>query len=87
MSIAHLQNGDVIYATVAIVNDGSVPDATEGEVFAQPGTRGMLMNRGHLEENPEQELYLVAFENSEGELGQPIACWPEELSSEPLTGQ
>ena len=82
MSIEHLQQGDVIYAATTIVNDGSVPDAPADQVFATPGTRGMLINTGHLEEDPEQVLYLVAFENENGDLGQPVACLAEELHSE-----
>ncbi len=82
MHIEELQNGDVVYAAVSIANDGSVPDAEEGEVFASPGTRGMLLNTGYLEEEPDTTLYLVCFENGEGELGQPITCLAEELSTE-----
>ena len=84
MNIQDLQQGDVIYAAVEIVNDGSVPDAAENEVFARAGTMGMLINTGHLEEDPEQQLYLVSFENENGELGPPITCLPEELSVQPL---
>lgn len=81
MDLEHLQNGDAIYAAVTIANDGSVPDAAENEVFAEPGTLGMLINTGHLEEDPNQMLYLVSFENKNGELGPPITCLPEELST------
>lgn len=86
MNIEDLQNGDAVYAAFAIINDGSVPDAAAEERFAEAGTRGMLINRGHLEEDPARELYLVAFENSAGELGPPVGCWPEELACEPPTG-
>ncbi len=81
MNIESLQQGDAVYAAVTIANDGSVPDAAENEVFAQPGTLGMLLNTGHLEEDPEQLLYLVSFENENGELGPPITCLAEELST------
>ena len=84
MEIENLQQGDAIYAAVTISNDGSVPNAAENEVFAQPGTLGMLINTGHLEEDPEQSLYLVSFENDNGELGPPVTCLPEELSTAPL---
>lgn len=80
MNIDDLQKGDVIYAAATIANDGSVPDAAEGEIFATPGTRGMLLNTGYLEEYPDTTLYMVCFENSEGELGQPVTCLAEELS-------
>lgn len=84
MDLEHLQNGDAIYAAVTIANDGSVPDAAEDEVFAKPGTLGMLINTGHLEEDPNQMLYLVSFENEDGELGPPVTCLPEELATAPL---
>jgi len=84
MELENLQQGDAIYAAVTIVNDGSVPDAAEDEVFAQAGTLGMLLNTGHLEEDPRQMLYLVSFENENGELGPPVTCLPEELRTTPL---
>ena len=84
MNIEDLQQGDAVYAAVTIANDGSVPNAAEEEVFAQPGTLGMLINTGHLEEDPSQSLYLVSFENENGELGTPITCLPEELSTAPI---
>ena len=82
MNLEELQKGDVIYAAVTVANDGSVPGAGDDEVFAQRGTRGMLINIGHLEEDPNQTLYLVAFENEQGDLGPPVACLPEELCAE-----
>lgn len=81
--IEDLQNGDAVYAAVTIANDGSVPEAADDEVFATPGTLGMLINTGYLEENPNQTLYLVSFENADGELGPPITCLAEELSTTP----
>lgn len=84
MTLKNLQQGDAVYAAVTIANDGSVPDAADNEVFARPGTLGMLINTGHLEEDPELTLYLVSFENDNGELGPPITCLPEELRASPL---
>lgn len=84
MNIEDLQQGDAVYAAITISNDGSVPDAAEDEVFAQPGTLGMLLNTGYLEKDPKQSLYLVSFENADGELGPPVTCLPEELSTSPL---
>jgi nitrogen fixation protein NifZ len=83
MNIEDMQQGDAVYAAVTIANDGSVPEAAENEIFAHPGTLGMLINTGHLEEDPGQMLYLVSFENDNGELGPPITCLPEELSTAP----
>lgn len=84
MELENLQNGDAVYAATTISNDGSVPNAEENEIFAQTGTLGMLLNTGHLEEDPQQMLYLVSFENADGELGPPVTCLPEELSTVPL---
>ena len=80
MNLQDLQQGDAVYAAATIANDGSVPDVEIDTIFAQPGTMGMLLNTGYLEEYPEQELYLVSFENARGELGPPVTCLPEELS-------
>ena len=83
MMIEQLQPGDMIYAAIDILNDGSIPDLAEGELIAAAGCRGVLINTGHLEENEEQSVYLVRFENEQSELLPPVGCWPEELASEP----
>jgi nitrogen fixation protein NifZ len=80
----HLQKGDAVFATTRIANDGSVPHADEGEVFAEAGTVGMLLNMGYIEEDPSQELFLVSFQTSTGELGPPVACLASEISLQPL---
>lgn len=43
----------------------------------------LMVNLGHPEEDPEQELYSVRFESATGELGPPIGCWPEKLTDQP----
>jgi len=83
MKVEHLQQGDAVYAAVTIANDGSVPGYDADTVFANPGTMGMLINTGHLEEDPNQILYLVSFQNKDGELGPPVTCFAEELATEP----
>lgn len=85
MSLANLHNGDVVYARVEIRNDGSVPDAEEDFLFASPGSKGMLLNIGHFEENPNKELFLITFEDASGELGPPVACLAEEISATPIS--
>ncbi len=84
MNVKQLQNGDVIYAATRIVNDGSVPDAAEDEVFAEAGQMGMLINTGHFEVDPSKELFLVSFKNEAGELGPPVTCLANEISADPL---
>ena len=80
----HIQKGDAVIATAQIVNDGSVPGAEPGEVFAEAGTLGMLINIGHLEEDPDQELFLVCFETAAGELGVPVTCLGHEIALAPV---
>jgi nitrogen fixation protein NifZ len=84
MTLKQLQPGDVVYAASHIVNDGSIPSLEYTAVIAAPGTRGVIINIGHLEETPERELFLVRFEDQELNLGPPTGCWPEELSAEPV---
>jgi len=75
-----LQPGDMIYAAATIANDGYIPEIDPDAVLAKPGTRGMLMNIGHLEEDPEVEILLVRFEDEQGNIGMPVGCYPEEVT-------
>jgi nitrogen fixation protein NifZ len=77
---AQLGPGDLVYAASDIYNDGGIPDLAENALIAAAGTRGVILNIGHLEEDPERELYLVRFEGEGAELGPPAGCWPDELS-------
>lgn len=83
MNLRQLQPGDVVYAACAIENDGSLPTLDSTALIAQPGARGVIVNIGHLEEDPDRELYLVRFEDPDLNLGPPTGCWPEELSATP----
>lgn len=85
MSLRQLNLGDIVYAKKALHNDeGSIPELPEGALIADIGTRGVLVNIGHLEELPDAELYLVRFEQKDknNDLGPPTGCWAEELASE-----
>jgi len=82
MSIEHLEPGDMIFAAADIYNDGSIPHLPAEAQLAAPGARGVLLNTGHLEEQPDKTVYLVRFEDHNRELGPPITCWAEELSVE-----
>jgi len=84
MVLKQLQPGDVVYASSHIMNDGSIPALEETAMIAAPGTRGVIVNIGHLEDAPERELFLVRFEDADLNLGPPAGCWPEELSAEPV---
>lgn len=83
MTLKQLQPGDLVYAASHIINDGSIPSLDDSAMIANPGTRGVIINIGHLEETPERELFLVRFEDADLNLGPPTGCWPEELSAEP----
>ena len=85
MSVQNLQPGDMIYAANHVYNDGSVPGVEANACIAIAGARGVLINTGHLEEDPDKILMLVRFEDDNLDLGPPVACWPEELSAEPMT--
>jgi len=82
MNLEQLQKGDTVYASCHIYNDGGIPEIPENALLAKPGTRGTIVEKGHLEETPEREIYLVRFEDKELNLGPPTGCWPEELSAE-----
>ena len=87
MTLENLQPGDMIFAATDIYNDGSVPELAENTRLASTGTRGVLINTGHLEEQPSIKLFLVRFEDANNELGPPIGCWPDEISAAPVTLQ
>ena len=81
MNINALEPGDIIFAAVDIVNDGTMPGVEEDALIAKAGQRGVLVNTGHLEDQPDKVLLLVRFEHllQTGNLGPAVACWPEEL--------
>lgn len=85
MQHRNLQKGDAVFAATTIVNDGTVPGADLHEVFAKPGTMGMLINTGYVELEPDTELFLVSFRNENGEPGPPVACLADEISATPLS--
>lgn len=82
MELAQLNPGDLVYAATDIFNDGGIPDLPEEALIAPAGTRGVVVNIGHLEEEPERALYLVRFEGADLVLGPPTGCWPDELTSD-----
>jgi nitrogen fixation protein NifZ len=82
MNVRSLVPGDTVYAAHEIRNDGSIPGLPENELIAQSGARGVIINIGHLEEQPDTTLYLVRFENQDLTLGPSIGCWPDEITAE-----
>lgn len=82
MRVEDLDLGDVVYAAHPIVNDGSMPGYNDGEVLAEVGSRGVIVMKGHIEEEPQKMVFLVRFEDSELNLGSPIGCWGEDLQGQ-----
>ena len=85
MNLSELNPGDIVYALQEIANDGSMADLPDDHLLARAGSRGVIINTGHLEETPEQEVFLVRFEDENGNLGPELGCWPEELSAVALS--
>jgi nitrogen fixation protein NifZ len=86
MNVEHLDLGDVVYAAHPIVDDGSMPGSEEGAVLATQGARGVIVMKGHVEEQEDKTVFLVRFEDAALNLGPPIGCWVEDLMAERLSG-
>lgn len=82
MKFEDLEIGDVVYAAHDIVDDGSMPENEMGDILAEKGSRGVVVNLGHLEEQPNTAVFLVRFENEELNLGSPIGCLKDDLKLE-----
>ena len=80
MKLEQPKPGDAVFAKCELRNDGSIPGLPVNAVLALEGCRGVIIEKGHLEEDPQQVVYLVRFEDENLELGPPTGCWPEELS-------
>lgn len=80
--------GDMVFAAQDLFNEAieetgesAIPGFAPGELLAVAGVRGVVVNVGHAEAEPRQEIYLVRFENGAGgTLSEPIGCLVEELS-------
>jgi nitrogen fixation protein NifZ len=83
LSTDHFQAGDLVFSRDDLFNDdGGIPDAAPGELLVPAGTRGMVVNAGHVEASPEIKIYLVRFEGADKELGPPVGCLVDELTQE-----
>jgi nitrogen fixation protein NifZ len=79
--------GDLVFAAIDLRNDpledtgeGGVPGVAADELLAAAGTRGVVVNVGHVEADPTQDIYLVRFETGpDGTLAEPIGCLADEL--------
>jgi nitrogen fixation protein NifZ len=82
---AHYDIGEIVFSRELLINDGGIPELAEDAILATPGRRGVVVNQGHVQVDPDQDIYLVRFEGEEGELsnlGPPVGCLPEELTQD-----
>jgi nitrogen fixation protein NifZ len=82
VNVETLEEGDMVYAATAVYNDGGLEGVGEDALLAAEGTRGVIVRKGHLEENEGRSVFLVRFEDAEKNLGEPIGCYAEELRAE-----
>ena len=89
--MSSFQPGDRVFAALDLYNDpleetgeSAIPGVDPGDLLAPAGTRGMVVNVGHAEAAPDDEIYLVSFETGpNGSLAEPIGCLANELSYAP----
>lgn len=79
LNVEQLDLGDVVYAAHDIFDDGSMPEVEDGMMLAGAGARGVIVMKGHLEEDPARSVFLVRFEDANLNLGPPVGCWCEDL--------
>lgn len=79
---AHYHLGEMVFAREDIFNDGGIPDMPEEGLIASIGTRGVVVNVGHVEADDCIEIYLVRFEQADGNLGPPVGCLADELTQD-----
>jgi len=80
--------GDLVFAVENLYNDpveetgeSAIPGMEAGELLVAAGTRGVIVNVGHAEALPSEEIYLVRFEiDADGVLSEPLGCVDEELT-------
>ncbi|MBI4809210.1 MAG: nitrogen fixation protein NifZ [Nitrosomonadales bacterium] len=86
--MSRFQMGDMVFAAQDLYNESmedtgesSIPGVAPDALLAAAGTRGVVVNVGHAQEMPNEEIYLVRFElDAEGTLSEPIGCLSDELT-------
>ena len=81
--------GEMVFAAIDLYNDdltedgaSLIPDVEPNALLAAAGTRGVVVNVGHLPDQPQQTVYLVRFETGPDKtLGAPLGCMTEELTT------
>ena len=82
VNVETLEEGDMVYAATAVYNDGGLEGVAENALLAEAGTRGVIVRKGHLEDDEGRSVFLVRFEDADKNLGEPIGCFAEELRAE-----
>ncbi len=86
--MSRFQMGDMVFAAQDLYNEAleesgesGIPGVAPDALLAAAGTRGVVVNVGHAQEMPDEEIYLVRFEmDADGTLGEPIGCLTDELT-------
>lgn len=86
--MSKFQMGDMVFAAQDLYNEAndetgesSIPGIAADALLTAAGTRGVVVNVGHVQEVPDEEVYLVRFEkDAEGLLAEPIGCLSDELT-------
>jgi nitrogen fixation protein NifZ len=86
--MSQFEMGDMVFAAQDLFNEplaesgeSGIPGIEPGALLAAKGARGVVVNVGHAQEMPNEEIYLVRFEvGTEGALAEPIGCLSEELN-------
>ncbi len=87
--MSKFQMGDMVFAAIDLYNEAleengesAIPGLAADALIATTGTRGVIVNVGHAQEMPNEEIYLVRFEMDDaGTLGEPVGCLADELST------
>lgn len=86
--MSKFQMGDMVFAAQDLYNEpleetgeSAIPGVAPGVLLAAAGTRGVVVNVGHAEEMPNEDIYLVRFElDADGSLSEPVGCLADELN-------
>lgn len=86
--MSRFEMGDMVFAAQNLYNEAleesgesAIPGVEVDALLVASGTRGVVVNVGHAQEMPDEEIYLVRFETaSDGTLGEPIGCLANELT-------
>ena len=86
--MSRFQMGDMVYAATDLYNEAldetgesGIPGVEPDALLAAVGARGVVVNVGHAQEMPGEEIYLVRFEmDADGTLAEPVGCLADELS-------